>query len=245
MFFDARLWQFTYGARLRIAATVVMGVFASLVGIGTARAARVAARTGIRGGHVSPSWSCPFVLVAVVMVLRGWLEHTRAMIAHHTSVRIQLELRKRLYAQGGRARPRPLRARAHRRRCMLSMVDGVEQLETYFGEYLPQLLRRRHHASIIVFVLLAFLDFPVCRAAVRLRDVHPASRRRSFHRWDVRSSMRRSLAYRELRGGVPRRYTGSRHPQGVRSEHGAWQAAGCARTRGVSGARCGCSRPTR
>ena len=34
MFFDPRLWQFTRGVRLRIAATVAMGVFASLVGIG-------------------------------------------------------------------------------------------------------------------------------------------------------------------------------------------------------------------
>ena len=34
MFFDTRLWQFTHGVRLRIAAAVAMGVFASLVGIG-------------------------------------------------------------------------------------------------------------------------------------------------------------------------------------------------------------------
>ena len=34
MFFDIRLWQFTRGVRLRIAATVVMGVLASLAGMG-------------------------------------------------------------------------------------------------------------------------------------------------------------------------------------------------------------------
>ena len=34
MLFDTRLWQFTLGVRLRIAATVAMGIVSSLVGIG-------------------------------------------------------------------------------------------------------------------------------------------------------------------------------------------------------------------
>ena len=192
MFFDARLWQFTYGARLRIAATVVMGVFASLVGMGRlALLGWLLAR--VFAGDTFSELVVPFVLVAVVMVLRGWLEHTRAMIAHHTSVRIQLELRKRLYAQVVALGPAHF-GLERTGDVLLSMVDGVEQLETYFGEYLPQLFVAAI-TPLIVFVLLAFLDFPVSALLfgfAMFTLLAPSL----FHRWDVRSSMRRSLAYR-------------------------------------------------
>ena len=59
MFFDARLWQFTRGVRLRIAATVAMGVFASLVGMGRLALLGWLLVRGLRGGHVSPNSSFP------------------------------------------------------------------------------------------------------------------------------------------------------------------------------------------
>ena len=192
MFFDARLWQFTYGARLRIAATVVMGVFASLVGIGRlALLGWLLAR--VFAGDTFSELVVPFALVAVVMVLRGWIEHTRAMIAHRTSVRIQLELRKRLYAKVVALGPAHF-GLERTGDVLLSMVDGVEQLETYFGEYLPQLFVAAITPAV-VFVLLAFLDFPVSALLfgfAMFTLLAPSL----FHRWDVRSSMRRSLAYR-------------------------------------------------
>ena len=41
-------------------------------------------------GDTFSELTAPFVLVAAVIVLRGWNEHTRAMIAHRTAVRVQL-----------------------------------------------------------------------------------------------------------------------------------------------------------
>ena len=192
MFFDTRLWQFTRGVRLRIAATVAMGVFASLVGIGRLALlgwllARVFAGDGVSDLVV------PFALVAAVMVLRGWIEHTRAMIAHHTSARVQLVLRKRLYAQVVALGPAHFGVE-RTGAVMISMIDGVEQLEVYFGEYLPQLLVA-FITPIVVFVLLAFLDFPVSALMfgfAMFTLFAPAS----FLRWDAKSSMRRSQAYR-------------------------------------------------
>ena len=98
MFFDIRLWQFTRGVRLRIAATVVMGVLASLAGMG--RLALLGwLLTRVFAGDTFSELLLPFALVAAVMVLRGWIEHTRAMVAHRTAAMVQLVLRKRLYAK--------------------------------------------------------------------------------------------------------------------------------------------------
>ena len=192
MFFDTRLWQFTRGVRLRIAAAVAMGVFASLVGIGRlALLGWLLAR--VFAGDTFTELAVPFCLVATVMVLRGWVEHTRAMIAHRTAARVQLELRKRLYAQVVGLGPAHF-GLERTGAVMISMVDGVEQLETYFGEYLPQLLIS-FITPIVVFVLLAWLDFPVAAlmfAFAMFTLFAPAS----FQRWDSRSSMRRSKAYR-------------------------------------------------
>ena len=192
MFFDTRLWQFTHGVRLRIVAAVAMGVFASLVGIGRlALLGWLLAR--VFAGDTFSELMVPFALVAAVMVLRGWLEHTRAMVAHRTAAMVQLELRKRLYAKVAALGPSYF-GLERTGAVMISMIDGVEQLETYFGEYLPQLLVS-FITPIVVLVLLAFLDFPVSAlmfAFAMFTLFAPAV----FQRWDAKSSMRRSKAYR-------------------------------------------------
>ena len=192
MFFDPRLWQFTRGVRLRIAATVAMGVFASLVGIGRlALLGWLLAR--VFAGDTFSELMVPFVIVAAVMMLRGWIEHTRAMVAHRTAAMVQLELRRQLYARVVALGPSYF-GLERTGAVMISMIDGVEQLETYFGEYLPQLLVS-FITPIVVFALLAFLDFPVAAlmfAFAMFTLFAPAS----FQRWDAKSSMRRSKAYR-------------------------------------------------
>ena len=192
MFFDPRLWQFTRGVRLRIAATVAMGVLASLVGMGRlALLGWLLAR--VFAGDAFSELLVPFALVAAVMVLRGWIEHTRAMVAHRTAARVQLALRKQLYAQVVALGPAHF-GLERTGAVMVSMIDGVEQLETYFGEYLPQLLVS-FITPLVVFVLLAFLDFPVAALMfgfAMFTLLAPAS----FQRWDAKSSMRRSKAYR-------------------------------------------------
>src|SRR5260221_10960590 len=43
---------------------------------------------------------------------------------------------------------------------MLSMVDGVEQLQTFFGQYLPQLFVSAC-APFAIFAFMAWWDLPV------------------------------------------------------------------------------------
>ena len=192
MFFDPRLWPFTRGVRLRIAATVAMGVLASLVGMGRlALLGWLLAR--VFAGDAFSELLVPFALVALVMVLRGWIEHARAMVAHRTAARVQLALRKQLYAKVVALGPAHF-GLERTGAVLLSMVDGVEQLETYFGEYLPQLLVAAV-TPLVVFVLLAFLDLPVSAlmlGCAMFTLLAPAI----FQHWETRSSMRRSEAYR-------------------------------------------------
>ena len=194
MFFDPKLWPFTRGMRLRIAAAAAMGVLSSLVGIGRlALLGWLLAR--VFAGDAFSELVLPFALVAVVMVLRGFIEHARAMIAHRTSARAQLVLRERLHAKVVALGPAHF-GLERTGDVLLSMVDGVEQLETYFGEYLPQLCTAAA-TPVVVFVLLAFLDFPISALLfgfAMFTLIAPSL----FFRWDARSSMRRSVAYRSF-----------------------------------------------
>ena len=192
MFFDHRLWQFTRGVRLRIAATVAMGVFASLVGIGRlALLGWLLAR--VFAGDAFSELVVPFALVAAVMVLRGWIEHTRAVFAHRTAARVQLALRQRLYAKVVALGPAHF-GLERTGAVLLSLIDGVEQLETWFGEYLPQLLVATI-TPLVVFAWLAFFDFPVAALMFGFA-MFTLFAPWLFQRWDARSSARRSKAYR-------------------------------------------------
>ena len=66
----------------------------------------------------------PLAAVAAVMVLRGWMEHTRAMVAHRTAIRVQLALRKQLYAKVVALGPAHF-GLERTGAVMISMIDGV------------------------------------------------------------------------------------------------------------------------
>ena len=72
-------------------------------------------------------------------VLRGLLEHWRATVAHQTAATVQLRLRRRLFDKVAALGPGYV-GQQRSGDVTLSLVDGVEQLEVYFGQYLPQLL---------------------------------------------------------------------------------------------------------
>ena len=48
---------------------------------------------------------------------------------------------------------------------MLAVVDGVEQLETYFGEFLPQIVVATL-TPVAIFAFVAFVDLPVALTLV-------------------------------------------------------------------------------
>jgi len=191
MFFDRRLWNLTRGARGAIAQAVAIGVVASVVGI---------VRLGLLGwllakvfdGDSLDELVGPIAAVAAIMVARGWLEHWRKMIAHRTAARLQLALRGQLHDHVLRLGPAHF-GDARTGDVLLSLVEGVEQLEVWFGQYLPQLIVATA-TPLVIFGLLAPLDLPV--AAVLLvfalaTLIAPAA----WHSLDATKSLDRQQKY--------------------------------------------------
>ena len=83
----------------------------------------------------------PAVGVAAAVLLRGSIEHRRAMVAHRTAARVQEALRGRLYDKIAELGPAWF-AGERTGGVMLSIIDGVEQLQTFFGQYVPQFVDR-------------------------------------------------------------------------------------------------------
>ena len=79
----------------------------------------------------------PLTAAAAAILLRAWLDHHRTMIAHRTAARVQETLRGRLFDKIVELGPAWFGAE-RTGGVMLSMVDGVEQLQSFFGQYLPQ-----------------------------------------------------------------------------------------------------------
>jgi ATP-binding cassette, subfamily B, bacterial len=158
MYFDRRLWQLTRGLRGWIALAVLLGLVAAVAGI---------ARFAILGVLLSRVFdgaglvavAVPAIGVAVAVVLRGIIDHHRTMISHRTAAHVQEELRGRLYDKIAALGPAWF-AGERTGGVMLSIVDGVEQLQTFFGQYVPQ-VTIAVLTPLAIFVFIAFWDVPV------------------------------------------------------------------------------------
>src|SRR5258708_36819094 len=122
------LWR--CGARWWLAAGVALGLLAS--GVCMARFAFPGWLLAlVFAAAPLSSLVLPAMLTAGAVLLRGWLEHARTMIAHRTASRIQEVLRGRLYDRVTALGPAWF-AGARTGGVMLSLVDRVGQLRTFF-----------------------------------------------------------------------------------------------------------------
>src|SRR3989454_752909 len=158
VYLDPRLWALTVGVRGRIAATVLIGLAAVAAGI--ARLALLGWLLGrVLAGESLGTLTPAIVLTAAALVLRSALDYGRTMVAHHTAARVQQHLRQTLYAQVAALGPAHF-ARARTGDGMLAVGEGVQQLEVYFGQYLPQLFVSAL-TPLLIFAFVAFVDMPV------------------------------------------------------------------------------------
>jgi len=191
MYFDLRLWGFTRGVRLRIFGSVAIGVLAVLFGI--ARLALLGwliAR--VFAGAPLNDLTLPFIGVAAVMVVRGWLEYLRTMVAHNTAAIVQVHLRRVIFDQVTQLGPAHF-GLERTGNAIVAMVEGVEQLEIYFGQYLPQLV-----VSILtpflIFAVVAFFDVPIALVML-IAALFTLVAPQIFHHWDKKSSLERGRSY--------------------------------------------------
>src|SRR4029453_3103406 len=191
MHFETRLWQFTKGVRLRMVYTVLIGLVAACFGI--ARLVLLGWLIGrIFAGDSLQELLLPVLAVALVIVIRGVLDHWRALVAHATAARVQLRLRRRLFDKVTELGP-SYRGQQRSGDVTISLIDGVEQLEVYFGQYLPQLLVSLL-TPLLIFACVAWLDVPVAIVMLVFALIAlfaPAL----WHQLDTRKSLDRRVAY--------------------------------------------------
>ena len=191
MHLEWRLWSFTEGFRGKILCSTILGLVSS--GFGVARLAMLGWMLGLlfKGEPVTELiWL--ILLIALVMILRGLFEHWRTMTAHQTAAQVQKKLRRNLFEHIGKLGPAYVSSERSGA-ITLSLVEGVEQLETYFGKYIPQLLVS-FLTPILIFCFVFWIDLPVAATLVTFALFAlflPAM----WHSRDVESSKNRQSAY--------------------------------------------------
>jgi ATP-binding cassette subfamily C protein CydCD len=185
LYFDRRLFGMTRGVRGRMALAAVVGLAAvpiamwrlTLTGQAMAR---------VFGGEPFDALVGMLLLIAGLIFVRAALQFARDEIANATAARMKAQVRGLLYEH-------VLKLGAgyfDRRRtgdAVLALVDGVEQLEQFFGAYLPQLVVAAL-TPLIIFVFMSFLDLPtavIFLVFALLTLVAPAA----FHRLNSTASL--------------------------------------------------------
>ncbi|HEV2186533.1 MAG TPA: ABC transporter ATP-binding protein [Stellaceae bacterium] len=158
MYFDRALWRLTRGLRGRIALAILIGLVAAAFGIARfTLLGTMLARVFAGDGFMPVALAAAGVATAIVM--RGLLDHYRTLIAHNTAAKVQTDLRGRLYDKIAELGPAWF-AGERTGGVMLSVVDGVEQLQTFFGQYVPQVCVAAL-TPIAIFLFIMWWDVPV------------------------------------------------------------------------------------
>ena len=194
MFFNRRLFRFTEGVRLRLVLALIFGLLTAATGVSRLALSGYAIALVIRG---APSNEIILVVVGVVAsaILRGLFQYLKEITGHLASVRVQAKMRRELYQRALILGPGALdQKRAGD--VLVSLVEGVDQLETYYGEYLPQ-MGVAALTPIGIFIFMAFLDVPTA-AIYLVFALFTLFAPLMFHHWNAVSSAKRREVYGDL-----------------------------------------------
>ncbi|MBV7486678.1 ABC transporter ATP-binding protein [Bordetella sp. BOR01] len=158
MYFDSTLWAMTRGVRLRMLVCGLLGLLGLAAGIARfVLLAQFLARLFAGAGGSALWW--PLAGAAVAILLRGAFEHALNLLANRNAARIQNNLRAQLYDKIVELGPAWFGGQ-RTGGVMLAVIDGVEQLQSFFGRYLPQLFIAAC-APLVIFAFIAWWDWPV------------------------------------------------------------------------------------
>ncbi|NBT96003.1 MAG: ABC transporter, partial [Chloroflexi bacterium] len=152
-----RLFAQTDGVRGRIALAAGFGLLASASGVLRLSVQGVALASLFAGkpfGDVVP-W---LLAVVALPLLRLTFITLQQLVGHETAARMKVRLRGRIYAHLLDLGPGSLGTR-RTGDVLVAAVEAVEQLDIYFGRYLPQLVVSLV-APVGIFLLMAWIDLP-------------------------------------------------------------------------------------
>ena len=131
------------------------------MGAGVARLA-VAGVVIVQVIHEGAAFStllAPLVAMAGLIVLRSVFQYLQELVSHHTASIIKVQVRERLYQHCLALGPGYF-DQSRTGDGVLTLAEGVERLEAFFGRYLPQLIVAILTPPLI-FAFMAFIDWPI------------------------------------------------------------------------------------
>jgi ATP-binding cassette, subfamily B, bacterial len=149
-----RLFRLTQGFRWRLAGAAVLGLTASAAGIGRLALSGYALALVFQGRPLN-AVLLPLAGVAACILLRAVLEYAREAVGNRTAGEIKLNLRASLYRHVLALGPGYFDQK-RTGDVVMSLVEGVEQLETFFGLYFPQFAVALLTPPLIFLFMAAF-----------------------------------------------------------------------------------------
>ena len=194
MYFDTRLWMMMPGLRLRVAGAAGLGLLA--MGFGVLRFVFLGRVLALAFAGAAPRQVALAAAGTVAcMLLRAWLDHRRVVLAQGTAGRVQSVLRARLFDRIAELGPAWFGAE-RTGGVMLAVIDGVEQLQTFFGAYVPQLIIAAC-APVVIFAVLAWWDVPTA-AVLLVAALATLALPMLVHNADKHAAIARARAFKEF-----------------------------------------------
>ena len=195
MYLHPRLLALAADVRWRIIISAVVGMLAVAAGVARLAVAAVIIVEVVRGNLSFESLTWPLVIMAALIVARAYLQYLQEVMSHHTASLVKVKLRERLYEHSLALGPGHFDA-ARTGDALMSLAEGVERLEAFFGRYLPQMIVAAL-APVVIFAFMAIIDLwtgVIFLIFALLTLVIP----NMFHRWNRERSMARRDAYGAL-----------------------------------------------
>ncbi len=194
MYFNHKLWTLTHTVRPKIYIAVAMGLVGSVLGVIRLILLGWLIVKLIDGQSLNEVWPLALGTLGLLVVYALW-EYQRLLLTQRNAASVQHLLRTRLFDQIAKLGPSYF---ASQRSGEISnaAVEGVEQLEIYFGRYLPQLFVAAI-TPIVIFTIVSQIDLAVA-SVLLVAALFTLFAPSLFQRMDSVHSMARAKAYREF-----------------------------------------------
>ncbi len=152
---DRRLLQQLHAARAFLALTILLGFVIGILTIAQARTlSQIIAQVFLLHATLDDVWGLILALLAII-VARAGLSWGSEVAAFQIAARVKTDLRERIFSHLIALGPAYVRGE-RTGELTNTVVEGIEALEAYFSQYLPQLVL----AALVPLSILAFV-FPL------------------------------------------------------------------------------------
>jgi ATP-binding cassette, subfamily C, bacterial CydCD len=149
---DRRLWQLAQSVRFQLSLTIGLGLIIGVLIIAQARAlSSVIDRVFLQSTTLDQVWNALLGLL-LIMIVRAILSYASDVAAFRAAARIKAQLRERLLDRLISLGPAYVQ-RERTGELINTVLEGIETLEAYFSQYLPQLIL----AALMPITILIFV----------------------------------------------------------------------------------------